>query len=198
MATLGEQFRAAREARGLSQTEAGAATKTLTKVIDSMENDDFSEMAAPTYAKGFIRLYATFLNLDSEPLVAEYIEKNPAKPRMLLDRDSQLQQSTIPGLVDKKEGHGFSMDWLHGIREGCAKAWNALPGTAWKDVRVLGGGIAALLVLIVLISLISTCTKRRAADRPAADLSPPAPARSLLDEPLPDLYLVEPGQLEAN
>ena len=29
-----------------------------------MERDDFSRMAAPIYAKGFIRLYAEYLGLD--------------------------------------------------------------------------------------------------------------------------------------
>jgi len=70
MATIGEQFKAAREAKGASESEAATATKILTKIIVAMEADDFSVMAAPTYAKGFIRLYAEYLGLDPDPLVA--------------------------------------------------------------------------------------------------------------------------------
>ncbi|MBM4152622.1 MAG: helix-turn-helix domain-containing protein, partial [Kiritimatiellaceae bacterium] len=61
MATLGQQLKAAREAKGVSEYDAGIATKILTRVIVAMESDDFSGMAAPTYAKGFIRLYADYL-----------------------------------------------------------------------------------------------------------------------------------------
>lgn len=74
MATMGEQFRAAREAKGLDPSQAAAATHMLSKHIHALENEDFHDMA-PTYAKGFIRLYARFLGLDAEAFIEDYNQR---------------------------------------------------------------------------------------------------------------------------
>ncbi len=200
MATLGQQFKTAREAKGVTEAEAGAATRTLTKVILAMEADDFSIMPAPTYAKGFIRLYAEYLDLESEPLVEEYLANHVAGPRPLLDKSSQLQKNSRT----KKTG-AVNLQKIfvklprialpHNMASLFSKGWNALPGRAWKDIRVLAGGVAALLALIVLISSLSNCA---ATNKPAEKASHVAPAHMLLDEPIPDLYLVEPGKIETN
>ncbi len=203
MATLGQQLKAAREAKGASESEAGSATKILTKIVIAMEADDFSVMPAPTYAKGFIRLYAEYLGLDPVPLVDDYLANHTTGPRPLVDESSQLEQNSrtnkpvavnlqkifvkIPHIaLPQKMSSLFS------------KGWNALPGDAWKDIRVLAGAVAALLALVVLISSISTCTRRRAAEKPETPAARVAPARMLLDEPVPDLYLVAPGKIESN
>jgi len=203
MATLGQQFKAAREAKGVSESEAGSATKMLTKLVIAMEADDFSIMPAPTYAKGFIRLYAEYLDLDSKPLVEEYLAKHAPGPRPLIDESSQLEQNSR---VSKPVAVNLQKIFVKLPRIALpqkmaslfSKGWSALPGSAWKDVRVLAGAVAALLVLIVLISSISNCARRHAANKPAEKASHIAPARMLLDEPVPDLYLVEPGKIESN
>lgn len=193
MATIGEQFKAAREAKGVLEPEAADATRILTKIIIAMEADDFSEIAAPTYAKGFIRLYAKYLGLDPEPLVAEYTEQHAGGQRRLIDENSQLERNTqdsriFPSRAKRLRG-------LTGVLSNIPT--KKLPLGPLKDIRVVAGVIAGLLVLAVLISLISTCARRKAAEQP----EPPkkvAPVPMLLDEPLPDLYLTEPGKIEAN
>ena len=84
--TAGQKFKSAREAKGVTISEAAAATKILTKFIVAMENDDFKGMSAPVYIKSFIRLYAKYLNLDPIPLI-----KN-------LDLDSPNE--SIPSITD--------------------------------------------------------------------------------------------------
>ena len=200
MATLGEQFKAARQAKGALESEAATATKILTKVIIAMEADDFSVMAAPTYAKGFIRLYAEYLGLDPDPLVAEYTEKHAGSPRRLIDESSQLEQNTqdsriFPNHIKKPGPKSNPFEWMGGLfPRGMMKK---LPLGPLKDIRVVAGIVAALLVLAVLISLISTCTHKNSAEKQEIKKEI-SPARMLLDEPLPDLYLTEPGKIEAN
>jgi len=89
MATLGQQLKAAREAKGVSESDAGSATRTLTKVIRAMEADDFSVMPA-----GFIRLYAEYLGLDPAPLVDDYLANHAAGPRPFINESSQLEQNS--------------------------------------------------------------------------------------------------------
>lgn len=198
MATIGKQFKAAREAKGVSEAEAGSATKTLTKVITAMEADDFSGMAAPTYAKGFIRLYAEYLDLDPQPLIEEYTQKHAVAPR-LVDGASQLQQNTapsrgMPGLP--KVGKLPAPKWMGPLGKKISERLKTLPVGPLKDIRVMAGIIAGILVLIALISTVSTCVRKNGAEETPAQ--PAAPARMLLDEPLPDLYYTEPGKIEAN
>lgn len=200
MATLGQQLKAAREAKGVSESEAGKATKILTKLIAAMEADDFSGMAAPTYAKGFIRLYAEYLGLDPAPLVDEYMARHaPGGRKPLIDENSQLEQSRRkPKTID------INFDWLP--KNINVSAWLSKPvaffSNVWKkvpikDIRILAGGAALLLVIIVLITSISTCTRRHSAEKETVPQPKPETARMLLDEPLPDLYLVEPGTIES-
>ena len=207
MATLGQQLKAAREAKGVSESEAGSAIKTLTRLIVGMEADDFSLMPAPTYAKGFIRLYAKYLGLDPVPLVAEYLKTHHTGPQPLIDETSQLEQNSRP---NTPFSHRFKKiqislprfalpckvgDLFARVSHTAGKGWNALPGGIWKDIRVLAGAVAALIILIIISSSISTCMRRRTANTPAPT-SQAAPARRLLDEPIPDLYLVAPGTFE--
>jgi len=74
METLGQKLRAAREKKRLTLSKAAAATRIKIQNLEMMEADDFSKMPAPTYAKGFIRIYANFLGLDPAPLVQEYVD----------------------------------------------------------------------------------------------------------------------------
>ena len=202
MATIGQQFKAAREAKGASESEAATATKILTKIIVAMEADDFSVMAAPTYAKGFIRLYAEYLGLDPDPLVAEYTEKHAGGPRRLIDESSQLEQNTQDSRIfpnhtnrsTKKSGNPLA--WLAPLGGLLSGGIKKVPLGPLKDIRVAAGVIAGLLVLAALISSVSTCVHKHATEKPKAPAI--APARMLLEEPLPDLYLTEPGKIETN
>lgn len=204
MSTLGEQLKTARLAKGVSESEAGSATKILTKMIVAMEADDFSLMAAPTYAKGFIRLYADYLGLDPAPLIEEYNEKHSTGPRRLRD-DSQLEKSSGPRqpLSDKLDNLPPFADprvWKRLLVKGVAQGLKRLPIGPFKDIRVVAGVIAAILVLGALISTISTCARNKETPTKTTTSSAReiAPAPTLLDEPLPNLYLTEPGKIEAN
>lgn len=196
MATLGEHLKAARKAKGVTESEAGAATRILRRIITAMENDDFSEMPAPTYAKGFIRLYADYLGLDPEPLVQEYMEVHAGRPKPLVDEDSQLEQNTRserPSSFDLAAKINLS-SWLSRVRTG--GLLGMLKRTPLRDIRVLAAVIAGLLVLIVLVISISNCARRRAVEQPAPNPAPTS-THTLISEPVPDIYLVEPGKVES-
>jgi hypothetical protein len=200
MATLGQQLKAAREAKGVSAHDAGAATRILTKMIIALEADDFSGMAAPTYAKGFIRIYAGFLGLNPEPLVEEYVLRHaPPGLKPLVDENSQLEQNSR-----KRPVFAISLKWLPAKLNpltwlgGRGKIFSkGLKPYVVKDIRLLAIGAAGLLVLIILIVSVSNCVRRHVAEKSAKQPGL-VPARTLLDGPLPDLYLVEPGKIESS
>lgn len=201
MATLGQQLKAAREAKGVSAHDAGAATKILTRTIIALEADDFSGMAAPTYAKGFIRIYAGYLGLNPEPLVEEYMRRHaPAvAPKPLVDETSQLEQNNRkrPAFTSGRKWLPAKLNPLTWLNGPIKKISKNLPPYVAKDIRALAIGAAGLLVLIVLIVSVTNCVRRHAVEKSAKQPAA-APARTLLDKPLPDLYLVEPGKIESS
>lgn len=76
MFSPGATLRAAREKCKLTQREVAEATRIKTNIIEAIENNDFSGIAAPLYGKGFIKLYAEFVGLNPEPLIRDYMERH--------------------------------------------------------------------------------------------------------------------------
>jgi cytoskeletal protein RodZ len=72
MAGLGEEFRAAREARHLSLSDVSEQIHIRAVYLQSIEDEDWSAIAAPVYVRGFIRTYARFLGLPGEQAVAVF------------------------------------------------------------------------------------------------------------------------------
>jgi cytoskeletal protein RodZ len=72
MPALGDEFRAAREARHLSLSDVSEQIHIRSTYLESIELEDWAAIAAPVYVKGFIRTYARFLGLDAEEAVRSY------------------------------------------------------------------------------------------------------------------------------
>lgn len=70
MPTVGEQLRAAREARQLSVQQVAESTKIRTDHIRALEEGRYEMFAAPVYIRGFVRTYATLLKLDVPQIMA--------------------------------------------------------------------------------------------------------------------------------
>ncbi len=126
METLGQQLGTARERKKKSPSEAAKATRIKVQHIEAMERDDFSGIAAPAYAKGFIKIYAEYLGIDPEPLIEEYLQKHAPKERPALMDDEPARE---PG-----------------------RAWT-FPEIRWTEIgRRLKGLVNGLLSLIKKIS----------------------------------------------
>ncbi|MFB6344584.1 MAG: helix-turn-helix domain-containing protein [bacterium] len=72
MNSLGSHLQEKREESGYSIDEVAEATNIAPHYIRAIESHDFSQFPADVYAKGFIRTYAKFLDLDAQSLVMEY------------------------------------------------------------------------------------------------------------------------------
>ncbi|MFN2527621.1 MAG: helix-turn-helix domain-containing protein [Candidatus Baltobacteraceae bacterium] len=72
MPALGEQFRAAREARGLSLSEVAEQIRIRSVYLGEIEAENWAAIGAPVYVRGFLRTYARFLGLDPEEAVGEF------------------------------------------------------------------------------------------------------------------------------
>jgi transcriptional regulator with XRE-family HTH domain len=61
---FGKQFTLAREALGLSLSDASTRIKIREEYLEAIENDDLAFQLPKIYIRGFIRNYAKLLNLD--------------------------------------------------------------------------------------------------------------------------------------
>lgn len=75
MIEIGKTLREARTRQGLSIHDAEEATKIRSRYLQALEQDDFETIPGSTFVVGFLRTYATYLGLDADALVAEYLRQ---------------------------------------------------------------------------------------------------------------------------
>jgi cytoskeletal protein RodZ len=92
--TLGERFRTAREARGLSISDVAEKIRIRSLYLAAIEEENWSKIGAPVYIRGFIRTYARFLGLDPEEAVGAFSRTQPAPPPT--PSPSLLDQGEVP------------------------------------------------------------------------------------------------------
>ena len=192
--TIGQKLETARQAKGVSVSEAGQATKILSKFIEAMEADDFGVLSAPIYARSFIKMYANYLGLDAAPLVEEYAAQHAPKPQRQLSDD--VRQNL--GVADQVPVEGPSVavgegnSVFGGVNEAIAKlSGNRISPQTFKWV---GGGL--LVVLIILLSVAQCDSEDEDAPASAAGGAATSVERQLLFDSPPDAYLVKSGEIE--
>ncbi len=103
MAALGEEFRSAREARGITLSDVAEQIHIRSVYLNAIENEDWKAIGAPVYVRGFIRTYARFLGLDGEDAVARFNEQappdRPAHAAVAVDFGSDRERSGPSWLV---------------------------------------------------------------------------------------------------
>ncbi len=91
MQTIGSQLRASRQAKGLTVDAVARVTKLSRATLAALEEDRFEDLPAPVYTRGFIRIYAEFLDLDAARLVADcdaaVARKQALEAQMALDAE---------------------------------------------------------------------------------------------------------------
>ncbi len=72
MFEIGSSLRDTRLRQGLDFVDLESRTKIRAKYLRALEDEQFDQLPAPTYVKGFLRTYAEALGLDGGPYVDEY------------------------------------------------------------------------------------------------------------------------------
>lgn len=74
MIEFGSTLRRAREAKGMTSTQLAQKTHLMVQQIEALENEDFSRIAAPIYGRGFVKLYCEAVEIDPQPMIAEFMD----------------------------------------------------------------------------------------------------------------------------
>jgi cytoskeletal protein RodZ len=96
MESIGEILREARHRKRASLEDAARATKIKLEILEQLEADEFDRLAAPAYTKGFLKLYADYLGLDSQQIVDSYLQSQGGLRR------EGLQLQTEKAIRDRK------------------------------------------------------------------------------------------------
>lgn len=80
MPSLGDEFRVAREARGLSLSDVAEHLHIRSTYLQAIEEEDWPVIGAPVYIRGFIRTYARFLGVDPEHAIEAFNSTVPSAP----------------------------------------------------------------------------------------------------------------------
>jgi cytoskeletal protein RodZ len=91
MESIGETLRSARQTRKQSLEDVARATKIKVDILEKLEADDFAALSAPMYTKGFIKMYADHLGLDSAGLTAAYLQSQGGLRRQGLHIETEAQ-----------------------------------------------------------------------------------------------------------
>jgi transcriptional regulator with XRE-family HTH domain len=79
-------IRQAREARGLTISDAAKGTRIGERYLRALEaNASLDEFPAPVYARSFLRAYAEFLDLETDGIVRRFDEDHPVHDDQILE-----------------------------------------------------------------------------------------------------------------
>ncbi len=83
-ASPGQRLRLAREARQLTRDAVAVQMRIEAKVIDALERDDYSQLPAAVFVRGYLRAYAKLVGLAAEPLVEAFDQRTMHVPPPLV------------------------------------------------------------------------------------------------------------------
>ena len=72
MQTLGERLEESRKRQGISIRDAAEATKIRADFLLDFENNRFDQNLPDLYKRGFIKVYAKFLKMDTDKLTSDF------------------------------------------------------------------------------------------------------------------------------
>lgn len=185
--TIGQKLKSAREAKGVSVSEAAASTKILSKFIEAMEDDNFEKLSAPVYVKSFVRLYAKYLNLDPLPLIEglKIEDQDDLSPAItddvrinLIKTEVSLKNSQID--EDDKKNNPILSKYSDLAKKGI----NLISKKIKIDEKFyqLSAGIGLLLIIFV----IAKCSQTRAIIKNDANIN-----LNVIESPIPNAYLID-------
>lgn len=120
---LGEQFRYAREGRNLSLKEVENSTSIRAGHLQSIEEGDLNNLISPVYAQGFIKKYASFLDLDGEAIIAAHPQVDHYLSQKNSGEYTFLESIEVRGSPSSQAKWLPNVLWIAGSMAGILVLW---------------------------------------------------------------------------
>ncbi len=167
MPSFGERLKQEREKRKITLEQISVSTKIGTRMLQALEEDNFSQLPGGIFNKGFVRAYSRFVGLDEDQTVAEYLEASgdapllPVEPGSPEDEASEIEENVSRETRDAAPARQLPWGWF------------------------------AALLLVVALALSFWNHRRREHPGPPA---PPTPTATETQSPAPQLSGGASGQ----
>ena len=89
---IGQQLKAARQKAEVSIEDLSERLCLPADKVELLENNQFEQLAAPTYVAGYIRSYCQQIGIDPEPYVDSYLHNHTIVEPKLTSTNNQAQQ----------------------------------------------------------------------------------------------------------
>jgi len=134
MSTIGEQLKIARETQKLTIKQVVQVIRVRGYYLQAMENDDFAALPSAAQARGFLRLYADYLGLDSDGLTNQLRgESIPVPPAQQQVEATAFVQ---PILTEQIQGVGLPQDLVIDEKEEQAPEETQIPEQELDTARI--------------------------------------------------------------
>ncbi len=107
VANVGELFRSKRSEQGMTLKQVENATSIRINYLQAIEDGKIGHNLSPVYAKGFVKQYASFLQLDGDKIVRE-------NPHVFRPPDRQEFSYGI-GTLEHRGTPGGGVKWMPNI-----------------------------------------------------------------------------------
>jgi len=77
---IGALLKSERETRDLSIEEVSSTTRIPRRTLESLEDDRFEELPSGVFVRGFIKAYASAVDIDANEVLARFDEQQPKTP----------------------------------------------------------------------------------------------------------------------
>jgi cytoskeleton protein RodZ len=75
--SIGQVLKHEREERHLSIEEVSSTTRISRRALESLEEDRFEDLPSGVFVRGFIKAYASAVEIDAGEVLARFDEQNP-------------------------------------------------------------------------------------------------------------------------
>jgi len=119
--SFGERLKQEREKRKITLEQISVSTKIGTRMLQALEEDNFSQLPGGIFNKGFVRAYSRFVGLDEDQTVAEYLEASgdapliPIEPESLEEEASEIEETVSRKTSDTAPARQLPWGWFAAV-----------------------------------------------------------------------------------
>lgn len=162
--SFGVWLKKQRESKSISLEEVAAVTKVHIYQLKIIEEEQWEQLPAPAFVRGFLVCYAKYLEIDEEEVLRRYRDA-------MGNKNSTIEAALPAGLK------GVRSTTRPAVRVASAPNFQKAPGAKTMDDQTaplfspksIGIALAAVAVVVILITLVSIGKKD------TANLNTPAP-----------------------
>ena len=77
--SIGALLKSERETRELSIQEVSSTTRIPRRTLESLEQNKFEDLPSGVFVRGFIKAYASAVEIDADEVLAQFDEERPAQ-----------------------------------------------------------------------------------------------------------------------